>query len=302
MPIQFRHYSKDAGITEDYHKVRTFFLNLGYAEFTFARWDWMITHGALDKSALEKIGLWEIGNQIIGIATYDTKLGNAYCLALPEYADLKNEMLSYANENLIGTNPFAVVISDTDQHFQDMAASLGFVATEQSENDSIFHIENTSTEYQLPEGFCITSMEETYNLYQYKRVLWKGFNHEINGEGEFTFSEEAEVAANAEMNRPNVDLNLKVAVVAPDGNFVSYCGMWYDATAGFAVVEPVATDPEYRKMGLGKAAVLEGIRRVGALGAKTVLVGSSQQFYYSIGFKPYAKASEWISFHIQKNK
>lgn len=89
-------------------------------------------------------------------------------------------------------------------------------------------------------------------------------------------------------------MSLKVAVVAPDGNFVSYCGMWYDAAAGFAVVEPVATDPDYRKMGLGKAAVLEGIRRVEALGAKTALVGSSQQFYYSIGFMPYAKASEWI--------
>ncbi|OZV13934.1 hypothetical protein CIW83_00390 [Tissierella sp. P1] len=71
------------------------------------------------------------------------------------------------------------------------------------------------------------------------------------------------------MIRPNVDLNLKVAVVAPDGNFVSYCGMWYDPEVGYAVVEPVATDPDYRRMGLGKAAVLEGIKRVGKLGAKT---------------------------------
>jgi predicted N-acetyltransferase YhbS len=46
-------------------------------------------------------------------------------------------------------------------------------------------------------------------------------------------------------------------------------------------------------MGLGKAAVLEGIRRVGDLGARKVLVGSSQQFYYSIGMRPYSTASEW---------
>jgi len=69
--------------------------------------------------------------------------------------------------------------------------------------------------------------------------------------------------------------------------------MWYDELAGFAVIEPVATDPDYRRMGLGRAAVLEGIRRVGTRGARIALVGSSQQFYYSIGMRPYASASEW---------
>lgn len=87
-------------------------------------------------------------------------------------------------------------------------------------------MDKTYTSYDLPEGFHITSMKETFDLYQYKRVLWKGFNHELNGEGDFTFSNEDEEVANEEMKRPNVDLNLKIAVVAPDGNFVSYCGMW----------------------------------------------------------------------------
>lgn len=31
----------------------------------------------------------------------------------------------------------------------------------------------------------------------------------------------------------------------------------------YAVIEPAATDPDYRKMGLRKAAVLEGVKRVG---------------------------------------
>jgi predicted N-acetyltransferase YhbS len=69
--------------------------------------------------------------------------------------------------------------------------------------------------------------------------------------------------------------------------------MWYDQEAGFAVIEPVATDPDYRKMGLGKAVVLEGIGRTGELGAKTALVGSSQQFYYSIGLRPFSTATIW---------
>lgn len=293
MSIKFRNYTKQAGITEDYHKVRAFFLELGYGEYTYTRWDWMTTHGYLDKSSVEKIGIWEDDEKIVGVATFDCQLGTAYCLTLPEYTFLKKEMLLYGEENLSKGEQFGIVIADSDIEFQDIAANLGFVAIGQKENDAAFYLDKTSTDYVLPEGFYITTMKETYDLYQYGCVLWKGFNHELDGEGEFQFSVEKEQAGNDEMIRPNVDLNLKVAVVAPDGNFASYCGMWYDNKAGYAVVEPVATDPKYRRMGLGKAAVLEGVKRVGMLGAKKAIVGSSQQFYYSIGFRPLSTATIW---------
>ena len=65
-----------------------------------------------------------------------------------------------------------------------------------------------------------------------------------------------------------------IVVEAPDGRFVSYCGMWYEPVHSIAYVEPVATDPDYRRMGLGRAAVMEGIRRCGALGATEAWVGS----------------------------
>lgn len=95
MTTQFRRYTKQAGITEDYHRVREFFVRLGYAEFTYARWDWMITHTYLDKSAIGRIGVWEDRGEIVGIATFDGELGNAFCLALPEYVCLKRKMLLY---------------------------------------------------------------------------------------------------------------------------------------------------------------------------------------------------------------
>lgn len=248
----FRNYTDVCGITEDYAKVREFLVRLGYAEFTYARWDWMATHTCLDKTAVGRIGLWEQNGRIVGIATMDCQLGNAFCLAEPEYAPLKREMLLYAKDHLGNENQFGVVIADTDRDFQDIAASLGFIATDKKEYDAAFYPEKTSTAYQLPEGFSITTMRETYDLYQYGQVLWKGFNHEKNGEGVFSPKKEAERAGTAEMLRPNVDLSLKVAAVAPNGAFVSYCGMWYDPQAGFAVIEPVATDPDYRKMGSAK--------------------------------------------------
>ncbi len=294
MTVRFRNYTSQAGITDDYYKVRDLIVKLGYSEFVYARWDWMATHSYLDKSAVGKIGLWEDNGKIIGIATYDTILGNAYCLAFPDYSYLKKEMLMYAKENLRGEKRFGIVIPDSDFRFQDVAAELGFIATPSTENDSVFYIDKTPTSYTLPSGFGITSMKDNYERYKYRSVLWKGFNHEAKGEGELVYTEETDKDVDEEMIRPYVDLNLKIAVVGPDGNFVSYCGMWYEPKAGFAIIEPVATDPAYRKMGLGKAAVLEGIKRVSELGAKIAFVGSNQQFYYSIGLRPYATSSVWI--------
>lgn len=293
MTVRFRNYTQQAGITDDYYKVRTFLVKLGYSEFVYARWDWMATHSYLDKSAVGKIGLWEDNDKIVGIATFDTVLGNAYCLAILNYSYLKKDMLIYSKSNLRGENGFGIVIPDTDLLFQDIAAELGFIATPDKENDSVFYIDKTSTSYTLPSGFRITSMKDTYDRYKYRSVLWKGFNHELKSEGELKYSVETDKEVDNEMMRPFVDLNLKIAVVNKEGDFVSYCGMWYEPETGFAIIEPVTTDPAYRKVGLGKAAVLEGIKRVGQLGAKIAFVGSHQQFYYSIGLRPYATSTIW---------
>ena len=74
------------------------------------------------------------------------------------------------------------------------------------------------------------------------------------------------------------DENLNVVVEAPGGNFVSYCGMWFEPVNRIAYVEPVATDPDYRRMGLGRAAVLEGVRRCGERGATVAYVGTAMPF------------------------
>lgn len=293
LTIQFRNYTSVSGITEDYYTVRAFLIQLGYAEYTYTRWDWMSTHSYLDKDSVGKIGLWEDEGKLVGIATFDCRLGQGFCLTLPGYEALKKEMLLYAEKHLSNNGAFEITISDTDHNFQRIAAELGFIATTSKESDAIFLTDQTPVDYELPEGFKITSMKEDYNLYQYYRVLWKGFNHEVNGEGDFVFTEKDQITSKLEMDRPHVDLSLKIAVVDPNGNFVSYCGMWYDPEAGYGVIEPVATDPEYRKMGMGKAVVLEGIKRVRDLGAKKVFVGSSQQFYYSIGMRPFATATLW---------
>jgi predicted N-acetyltransferase YhbS len=93
---------------------------------------------------------------------------------------------------------------------------------------------------------------------------------------------------------PKARRDLKIAVAAPNGDFVAFCGMFYEPTGRFAYVEPVATDPDYRRLRLGKAAVLEGIRRCGVLGATVSYVGSDQPFYRAIGFRKVYDSECWV--------
>jgi predicted N-acetyltransferase YhbS len=72
--------------------------------------------------------------------------------------------------------------------------------------------------------------------------------------------------------------------VAPNDEYVSFAGMWIVPENGVAYIEPVATDPDYRRKGLGRAVVVETLRRVRSEGAATAHVGSDVPFYRSMGF------------------
>ena len=292
MSITFRSYNPEPLFGEDYYKLREFLIRLDSHNYHFGRWDWMITSGWLDKSSLPRIGLWEENGELVALSTYDIRLdGKCFFPYKKGYEHLSSEMIRYAQENLAKDGTVELLICDGDMALQEAATNMGFIPTQKKDCDAIYPIDVDKISYALPDGFKITSMADTFDLYKYGQVLWKGFNHEINGEGAFSPDDDRNGIAG--FDRPNVNLNLKIAVVAPNGDFVSYCGMWQDKASKSALVEPVATDPAYRRMGLGRAAVLEAVRRCGQLGAKRAFVGSSQQFYYSIGFRPYATSTFW---------
>ncbi len=299
MSIKLRHYKNDDFYGNDYYSVREFLIEFDNHNYPFGRWDWktMLLCAAwewTDPDGIEKIGIWEENKKIVAVATYDTNFGSVYLLTLKGYEKLKPEMLLYAKENMAKDGQIRIMIFDGDLELQNIAAQNGFFPTQDKENDSIYPIKLENIHYSLPHGFEITSLNENFDLYKYGQVLWKGFNREINGECPFSIYWNKNLEKyKQEWDRPNINLNLKIVVVAPNGDFVSHCGMWYDEKTQNALVEPVATDPAYRKMGLGKAAVLEGIKRCGELGATSAFVCSSQQFYYNIGFRPYKTSTFW---------
>ncbi|UCG43054.1 MAG: GNAT family N-acetyltransferase, partial [candidate division WOR-3 bacterium] len=57
--------------------------------------------------------------------------------------------------------------------------------------------------------------------------------------------------------------------------------------------EPVCTDPDFRRIGLGRAAVLEAVGRCAKLGA-TFAQSGVMEFYLSMGFRQSYVQHRWV--------
>jgi len=260
------------------------------------RWEYMHYHPALDlqRTQLSRCGVWRNEEQrIVGVVHFEGRPGVVYVQLDPTYASLKREMLQFAADSLSGEFKIGkavhVYLDEDDAEFGSIAASLGFekMPEKQWEVTTCLKASDVPVGKLLPDGFEILGLDEDDDVSKVHRVMHRGFNHE--GEP----PEEDLDARGRKLSAPGLRKDLTIVARAPDGAFVSFCGMWIDATNRVAYVEPVATDPDYRRMGLGTAVVLEGVRRCIAEGATVAYVGSNQPFYHSMGFEVCSAHAPW---------
>ena len=256
-------------------------------------WEYAYTHGWFDEAAVGEIGLWEEGGRIVAVATYESCLGEAFFNVHPDYERLKLEMLTHAERHLVsrgeeGPRHLKAFVNDFDAEFEAVVEARSYQLDPTSHRPmSQFVIPSPFPEILVPEGFHLQSLADDNDLRKVHRVLHRGFNHP----GE---PPEEGLAGRVKMQSgPNYRRELTIVAVASNGDFVSFCGMWFDALNRFGYVEPVATDPDYRRRGLGRACVLEGIRRCGELGATVAYVGTDKPFYLSFGFRKLHTARCW---------
>jgi len=257
-------------------------------------WEYAYTHPWFDESSLGRIGIWEDGGEIVAVATYELRLGEAFFHTHPACAHLKPELLDHAERQLWagdadGRRTLRAYVNDFDPAFERVVVARGYrLDPEEGRPMSQFEIPAPFPAIVVPAGFSIKSLADENDLHKIDRVLWRGFNHpgEPPDDG---------IAGRRRMQSgPHFRHDLTMVAVAPNGEFASYTGLWYDAANRFAYVEPVATDPSYRRLGLARAALLEGIRRCGELGATVAYVGSEQPFYLALGFKKLFTQNCWV--------
>lgn len=292
MSVTLRRYTAQPGYSEDFNKVCEFLVRINSKKvvtpnYLWARWEWQFGP-YMNMENLSKIGIAEDNGVIVGLATYESDIGEAFFCIDERYGDLKPQLIDYALHNLSNNGEIGIMLPDGDLEYQRAAVKQGFIPTKNKSEVAMMDIMNLS--YNLPGGYKIMSFDDgDFDVDRYFNAIWRGFNNQRpRNEREIEAMEKREG-----FDAPHLNLNLRILVVAPNGDYASHCGMWYLPGSDYAYVEPVFTLPEYRKIGLGKAAVFEGVKRCGELGAKCAYVISSQQFYYNIGFYPVHNETVW---------
>jgi len=256
-------------------------------------WEYAMTHPWLDQHSLGSITIWEDDGEVVAVSHYEHRLGEAFFQLHPKYGELKPQMLDCAEVNLRAANAHGHVVlncyvNDFDAELEAIVQSRGYVPRPDL-NRPLFEYSVAAPiePPPLPEGFRLLTLADENDLAKVDRVLWRGFNHpgephaeSVDGRGIM-------------QSGPRFRKDLAVVVREPGGAFVAYCGMWYVPEHAYAYIEPVATDPDHRRKGLGRAAVMEGIRRCAAEGARVIYVGSDLPFYTALGFVERHVANCW---------
>jgi GNAT superfamily N-acetyltransferase len=242
-------------------------------------------------------GVWENeAGDVVGVVNIEhadrshSGWGEAFLQRHRDYTFLLPEMLDFAETHLRNRerNQLFVPIYDDDRAFLEVVGARGYRRNDEYTLwDSVFTVQEELPDYTLPEGYRLQSMADDNDLDRRRKAFGLGFDHPDPRDWPSLLS-------NQELQKaPDYRRELDLYVIAPGGEFASFCIAWWDQRNRIAMVEPVGTVPEHRRKGLGRAVVLEAIRRVAALGVERVFVGSDQAFYLSLGFELAYAGHHW---------
>jgi len=97
------------------------------------------------------------------------------------------------------------------------------------------------------------------------------------------------------MQSPAYSPGADIVAAAPDGRIAAFCITWMDAVNRVSLFEPVGAHPDFQRKGLGKAVMLEALRRLREHGMQKVIVCTAHDnapalsLYASVGFRPYSE-------------
>jgi len=245
-------------------------------------------HGMFDHFMAHRIGLWEDNGAIVAISAYEMKPGIAHLHTRHGYEYLLPELLDWAEQEISvivnDKRKLCVMITDKETNKLNLLNSRGYVQKNRNPR-TIFDYKKDFPELQLPDGFSIIdgTAADTAKLAE---CYWRGFNHEGPLPGE-------NIDGNIKLRlSPGYNAGLATIVVAPNGEYACALGMYYDKRNKYAYLEPLATAPQYRRLGLATIALTEAMKKTKMMGA-TYCFGGWGEFYPSIGFETICYAELW---------
>jgi ribosomal protein S18 acetylase RimI-like enzyme len=280
-------------LLSDFEKVHTFLEDLyntpGLNSYLLPQFfEYAHTHPDFNHRLTHRMGLWEKDGELVGVACYEMNIGESFLSVKNGYDFLLSEMLWYAENKLStlknGKRSLGVWITDKEPEKQTLLLQNGYQKSH-AEPVRIFTYDKPFLDARLPEGFTIISLEDENDYGKIDACLWKGFDHGDTPSYDLD-------GRRLMQSGPNFRHDLTTIIKAPNGDYACFAGMWFDIRNKYAYLEPLATDPEYRRMGLATIALTEGMKKTKALGAKYCF-GGVPEFYTAIGFETICNRELW---------
>jgi GNAT superfamily N-acetyltransferase len=261
------------------------------------RWEYQHFHPLIREVDRSRFGVAEADDgQVLGIVHNEHDPAVAYLQRRPDDDAVVEPLLDWAEDHLGGWSPtfrrevLGLHVPTCDRTLAAALVRRGYsrdpVHTEP--NSCLTGIDRLP-HLPAPPDTVLRTLAEDDDLAEVHRVLWRGFDHDgpppPEGIEERRFMQSA----------PNFRPDLTVVTATPTGTYTAFCGVWLVAPHRLAYVEPVATVPDHRRQGHGRAVVLEALRRAGQAGAEVAWVGSDQPFYLALGFESRFDAPLWLA-------
>lgn len=201
------------------------------------------------------------------------------------------EVIKHAEENLSneqdGHKYLLLVVCDLKDQLEKLLIQDGYEKLSIDHSTLQFDVQQEINEIQLKEGLSIHPLSEVFDFDKLNDLIWKGFY------GDDVPKIDADVQLSIKHAWLNFNREICSVILDKNGDYVSFCGFWYDEETQSAYLEPMITRKEYRHMGLGKAVVYHSLQLLKERGCKNAFVDPDDEpydYYVKIGFKKFEYA------------
>jgi GNAT superfamily N-acetyltransferase len=283
MRLTFRPYQTE----DDYWRIRNFlrevFMLNGRREYSWhvARFDYWRWHFILNLQVCDPVErvttIWETTGGQIAAVLHPVGWGEARLQVHPHFrtAVLENEMLACAEEHLsdrsqAGKQLLQIPVFSADAERQQVLARRGYSRLSGRVHQWSRDLDAPVPEVPAAPGYAIRAMGELAEHPARSWASWRAFHADepvTNYDGDWSWYQNLQSA-------PLYRRDLDIVAAASNGEIAAFSTFYYDDFTRSAVAVLVGTAAEHQRRGLGRAVIVEGLRRLQRLGCSRVFANA----------------------------
>ena len=247
----------------------------------------------------EYLKIWETTEEQRVIALTLTKPSGECWLSIhPKCMSEGKGLVSWMEDRVRGLNieaskdlKMSLVVDDDDEERIALVEELDFQKGELYGDKQVRPPDAPVPDYSLPEGYTIRNAVVEDDHVEYREVQKAVFRHI------------KDMSKNQLLHYSRASFykeDLDIVAVDSVGNFAAFCTVRMDPLSRIAELEPVGTHPDHRKLGLGRAVICEGLKRLEKYKPSAiVIIGAApsegaRRLYESVGFVNEGACHFWV--------